>query len=73
MAEFKSQYKELGFYVDGEFYKFQDGRFVSEDEAVISVLNGISDAVRIDKEEPKKVAEEKAPAKPARKPKASGK
>ena len=75
--EFKSQYKELGFYVKGELKNFSGCRFVTENEDEIAVLESLSDAHRVDKVEPKitqeKKAEEpvKAPKKPARK--ASGK
>ena len=61
MAEFTSQYKELGFYVDGEFKKFNDGRYATEDEATIEVLSNISDAQRVEAEETPKP--KKAPAK----------
>ncbi|MBG9548520.1 hypothetical protein [Cytobacillus firmus] len=56
MAEFKSKYKKLGFYVNGELNRFADGRFVTEDKEIISVLNKLSDAQRVDvpEEEPKK-------------------
>lgn len=67
MAEFKSHYLQLGFYVNGDYKHFDGGRYVTEDKATIEVLSKITDAQRVDK--PK--AEEsraKAPAK-----KASGK
>jgi hypothetical protein len=76
MAEFKSQYKELGFYVNGELKNFSGGRFVTENEDEIAVLDALTDAHRVDepaKVEPKSKnemkAEEpvKAPKKPARK------
>lgn len=67
MAEFTSQYKELGFYVDGEFKKFNDGRYATEDEAAIEVLSNISDAQRVEAEETPK------PVKPVAKPKAPAK
>lgn len=70
MAEFTSQYKELGFYVDGEFKKFNDGRYATEDEATIEVLSNISDAQRVD--EPK-AEETPKPVKPVAKPKAPAK
>lgn len=57
MAEFKSHYLELGFYVDGEFHKFSGGRFATEDDAVIEVLENITDAERVD--EPKAEAKPK--------------
>lgn len=64
MAEFKSQYPELGFYVDGEFKKFIAGRFVTEDEATIEVLEGITDAQRVDEPKPEETPKPKrAPAK----------
>ncbi|MBA9027523.1 hypothetical protein [Peribacillus huizhouensis] len=70
MAEFKSQYQTLGFYVDGEFKKFIGGRYVTDDEATIEVLTQITDATRVDEpaEETPKPTKPKAPAK-----KASGK
>lgn len=61
MAKFTSHYKELGFYVEGEFKKFNDGRYVTEDEATIEVLSNISDAHRVAEETPK--PKSKAPAK----------
>ncbi|CAH0304940.1 hypothetical protein [Priestia megaterium] len=57
MAEFKSHYLSLGFYVNGEFYKFDGGRFTTEDDAVIEVLENITDAERVD--EPKAEAKPK--------------
>lgn len=65
MAEFKSHYLSLGFYVDGEFHKFNDGRFVTEDDTTIEVLESLVDVQRTD--------EPKAEAKPAAKPKATRK
>ncbi|AXN39848.1 hypothetical protein [Peribacillus butanolivorans] len=65
MAEYKSQYKELGFYVDGEFKRFSGGRFATEDEATIEALSNISDAQRVDepKAEETPKPKQKAPAK----------
>ncbi|MFE7820588.1 hypothetical protein ACFU1R_20525 [Priestia megaterium] len=65
MAEFKSHYLSLGFYVNGEFHKFNDGRFVTEDDVAIEVLESLVDVQRVD--------EPKAEAKPAAKPKAARK
>lgn len=65
MAEFKSHYLSLGFYVNGEFHKFNDGRFVTEDDAAIEVLESLVDVQRVD--------EPKAEAKPAAKPKTARK
>lgn len=54
--EFKSNYKKLGFYVNGELKRFWDGRFVTEDKQTIEVLDNLSDVQRVDvpEEEPKK-------------------
>jgi hypothetical protein len=72
LAEFNSHYLQLGFYVNGEYKRFDGGRYVTEDEATIEVLSKITDANRVDKpkaEESKApVLKPKAPAK-----KASGK
>lgn len=75
MVEFQSHYKQLGFYVNGEHHKFNDGRFVTEDEATIEVLTNIPDAVRVAeaKAEPKKAEEKPAAKAKAPAKKASGK
>ncbi|MGM0973407.1 MAG: hypothetical protein ACQEW2_10855 [Bacillota bacterium] len=54
--EFKSNYKKLGFYVNGELKRFLDGRFVTEDKQTIEVLDNLSDVQRVDvpEEESKK-------------------
>lgn len=57
MAKYTSQYKELGFYVNGELKRFSNGQFETTDKDAIAVLDGLSDAV--------KEAETKAPAKKA--------
>lgn len=63
MAEFNSHYKELGFYVKGEYRQFNDGRYVTEDQDTIEVLGKLSDVTRLDEPKP-----EAKPAKaPARK------
>ena len=65
MAEFKSQYLELGFYVGGEYKRFDGGRYVTKDEATIEVLSKINDAQRVD--EQKKAEEAPKPKAPAKK------
>lgn len=68
MAEFKSRYPELGFYVNGKYRQFDRGRYVTDDKDEIAVLEKLADVVRVDKAEPK--AEENAEvAKPSRKSK----
>lgn len=63
MAEFKSNYPQLGFYVNGEYKRFDGGRFVTEDGETIEVLLKIHDVTRVDEPKP-----EAKPAKaPARK------
>jgi hypothetical protein len=75
MAVYESRYKELGFYADGKFYSFKNGRFTTEDKAVMAVLDKLADVKRVDepKVEPKqaKPAEEPSESKPkAKKPSA---
>jgi hypothetical protein len=66
MAVYESRFKELGFYVDGKLHKFKNGRFTTEDKAVMAVLDKLTDVKRVDepKAEPKQT-------KPAEEPKAS--
>lgn len=78
MAVYESpRYKELGFYVNGNFRRFGGGIYQTDDPEEIAVLDGISDAVRVDevkteepREEPQVVADvsEETTAKPAAKP-----
>jgi hypothetical protein len=75
MAVYESRYKELGFYADGKFHSFKNGRFTTEDKAVMEVLDKLADVKRVDepKVEPKqtKPAEEPSESKPkAKKPSA---
>ncbi|TWJ36215.1 hypothetical protein CHCC5027_3306 [Bacillus paralicheniformis] len=49
MAEFKSRYKELGFYVNGILLTFKNGVFKTDDEDEIKVLSELADVTRIDK------------------------
>jgi hypothetical protein len=55
------RYKELGFYVNGEYRQFRGGFYLTDKPNEIAVLDGITDAVRIESEEPKAPAP-KAPA-----------
>ena len=64
MAVYESRFKELGFYVDGKFHSFKNGRFTTEDKAVMSVLDKLADVKRVDADELKQT-------KPAEEPKAS--
>lgn len=65
MAVFQSKHAELGFYVDGVFKSFKNGRYVTEDKKEIEVLESLVDVEQSD--------EPKAEAKPAAKPKAARK
>ena len=49
MAEFKSKYPELGFYVDGEFKSFKNGVYKTESQDEIKILSELTDVTRIDK------------------------
>jgi hypothetical protein len=75
MAEFKSRYPELSFYVDGVRYKFRSGRLRTEDPAVIEALSFIDGVERVDepKPEPKPKKSEEKPKKAAPKKKAAKK
>lgn len=59
MAVYKSKYRELTFYVNGELHAFSSGSFSTTDEKVIAVLDGLTDTTRVDEaktEEPAKEA-----------------
>jgi hypothetical protein len=73
MAVYESRFKELGFYVDGKFHSFKNGRFTTEDKAVMAVLDKLADVKRVDEPKPTKPAEEPSESKPkatAKKPSA---
>lgn len=53
MAKYTSRYAELSFYVNGELRKFTAGEYKTEDAAEIAALDGLADAVRVDKPEEK--------------------
>lgn len=48
MAVYKSKYRELTFYVDGELHAFSSGSFSTADERVTAVLDELADAIRVD-------------------------
>lgn len=68
MAEYKSKYNELSFYVNGVMKSFNNGRYVTDKADEIKVLNGLTDVESI---EVPKAEEAPKPAKKA--PKSSGK
>lgn len=51
MAQYKSKYAELSFYVDGSIRKFSNGTFKTENKTETAVLDKLTDATRVD--EPK--------------------
>lgn len=61
--KFKSRYTGYGFYVDGDHYRFSNGVFNTEDEAIIEVLKTLSD-VEFEEEKAEAPAEEVAEVKP---------
>jgi hypothetical protein len=65
MAEFKSQYPELGFYVKGELKNFSGGTYATEDKSEIEVLDKLVDAVKVEEAAPE--------SKPVPKPKPTSK
>lgn len=65
MAEFRSRYPELGFYVNGKYYRFCAGMLRTEDPNVIKAAEALDGVERVDKEpEPKKEPEKQSEDKP---------
>jgi hypothetical protein len=62
MAVYESRFKELGFYVNGQLHTFKNGRYSTEDQAVIETLNKLKDVKRVDAEEKPKPKTKKAQA-----------
>lgn len=74
MAIFQSRYRELSFYVNDRLYSFNDGQFASDETEVISVVEKLTDAQRIDEPKPEVVTEvTEVVAKPATPRKTTGK
>lgn len=48
MAVFKSKYRELSFYVDGELLSFAGGSFSTNDKKVIAVLETLKDVKQVE-------------------------
>lgn len=65
MAKYESRFKSLGFYVNGELKRFNNGTYTTEDKDEITVLDGLTDANRVDKAETTEAEKPatKAPAK----------
>lgn len=58
MAVFESKYKELGFYCCDNLRTFKNGRYVTNDEKEIAVLEKMTDVTRIDEPKQAPKAEE---------------
>jgi hypothetical protein len=67
MAVYESRFKELGFYVNGKFHTFKNGRYVTDDKSVMAVLDKLADVKRVDEGEaqPNAAEEPKPKAKKA--------
>lgn len=63
MAKYESGYKSLGFYVNDELKRFNNGTYVTDDKDDIAVLDEITDAIRVDETNPEAKPATKAPAK----------
>jgi hypothetical protein len=63
LAEFNSNYQQLGFYVNGDYKRFDGGRFVTEDKETIEVLLNIPDVTRLDEPKTEEAPKPKAPRK----------
>jgi hypothetical protein len=61
MTEFQSIHPGLGFYVDGQFYKFSNGKFKTNDEKVIAKLKNLSGVKLVHEEKPQKETPKKEP------------
>lgn len=67
MAKYESRYKSLGFYAKGELKRFNNGTFTTEDKDEITVLNGLTDVIRVDEEPKTEAKAEPTATKPATK------
>lgn len=67
MAKYESRYKSLGFYVNGELKRFNNGIYVTEDKDEITVLDRLTDAARVDEEPKTEAKAEPTATKPAAK------
>lgn len=64
MAKYESHYRSLGFYVNGELKRFNNGTYTTEDADEITVLDAITDVKRVeDLETTEAKPTPKAPAK----------
>lgn len=70
MANFKSVYPSLGFYVDGQLHNFTEGRYETDEPAFIDVLSKLSDVTREEVANEAPAPKAKAPTKPKATPKA---
>lgn len=70
MAKFKSDYPSLGFYVDEQLHNFTEGRYETDEPAIIAVLSKLSDVTREDVANEPPAPKAKPPAKPKAPPKA---
>ncbi|MCY9546785.1 hypothetical protein [Lysinibacillus xylanilyticus] len=52
MARYESRYKSLGFYVNDELKRFNNGTYVTDDKDDIAVLDAIADAICVDEPKP---------------------
>lgn len=60
MAEFKSKYPAMGFYVGGELKRFSDGVYATDDKDEIAALEAMSDIERVDTPDEKPASKRKA-------------
>lgn len=64
MAKYESRYKSLGFYINSELKRFNNGTYTTEDVDEIAVLDAITDVKRVvDLETTEAKPAPKAPAK----------
>jgi hypothetical protein len=55
LATFKSRFKELAFYVDGQLKKFHAGQYVTKNAKETKIVDALKDTERVDEpaEQPK--------------------
>ena len=67
MAKYTSQYPALGFYVNDELKRFNNGQYTTDDKDEIAVLDELTDVKKVDEPQATKQPEAEKPA-PAKAP-----
>lgn len=62
MAEYKSRYSELGFYVNDSLRQFRAGKYITDVKAEIDVLDGMKDVTKVTENKQKETVQPKTQA-----------